>query len=125
MLLEDLKLHDNLRAAVAEFDGVRQEVNDHLNETALVAVDLLEEVLVFCRHDWTNQLQALALCVVAHYLESVGDRFWQTEESFVELESVVFNLRQVQKVHHQVLHHRRVRLKDPNQRQLLLQLSFQ
>jgi hypothetical protein len=80
---------------VAELDGVRQEVNDHLDEAAPVAVDLLEELLVFCRHDWTNHLQVLALCVVAHYLDSVGDRFWQTEEGFVELKSVVFNLRKV------------------------------
>ena len=59
-----------------------------------------------------------------YHLQRLRDGFRQTEEGLVELESVVFDLREVEQVHHQVLHHLRVRKQDSHQSQFLGKFDF-
>ncbi len=125
LLFNDFKLSDNFGVGIAELNGVGQEVNDDLHNATLVSINLLEKVFIPTRHEWSDNLQVFCFRIVRNHLDRLSDGFRQTEELLVQFESAVLDLSQVQQVHHQVLHHLRVRTQNPHQCELLAQLGVE
>jgi hypothetical protein len=102
--LKLLQVNYNFAPLVAELKRVAHEVDDHLDEAALVAVDVVEVLLLFIRQWLELKRDILIFSDMLDLAKYFFDGLLHREELFVELERAVFHLRQVQQVQHQGVH---------------------
>ncbi len=90
-----LKMQMHLRPCFTELQGVAQEVNNHLQESVLVAVNVLVNFRLSCRHLGRFQRNPFYVCVMFNDFKSLFNHFKHAEISLVQFESVLFHLGQI------------------------------
>ena len=105
LLVEDLHMDGYLAFFVSELQAVRNKVQKDLLDPNLISIDWLYEVQVLQLVNFSHQLYLVLVCGAQEYLETLLDGGAQVKVALDEAEGVVLQLRQVEEIIDEILHH--------------------
>lgn len=94
----------DFRIAVTKLYRVVDEVYDDLHEAIFISKERHKVLFLVLFDDRWLQLYVLRLCEVAYDTESLVNCVKHRELGLVDLECIIFELCQIQQIHHQVIH---------------------
>jgi hypothetical protein len=89
---------------MTKLDRVADEVDDDLHEAIFVSKERHKVLLLVLFDDRRLQLNVLRPCEVANDTKSLVNCVKHRELGFIDLECIIFELCQIQQIHHQVIH---------------------
>ena len=101
-----LQRHCHLPIERAEFDCVRNEVDQNLSDTALVTENLLVVAILVSWKSAENQFNVFEVCTWLQSGESKIYGILKAEVAIGEREGIILNLSKVKQILQEVHHHR-------------------
>ena len=90
-----LQRHCHLPIERAEFDCVRNEVDQNLSDTALVTENLIVVAILFSWKSAENQFNVFEVCTWLQSVESIIDGILKAEIAIVQREGIFLHLSEV------------------------------